>query len=108
MGPAKAMVACLSHPLTVKKVSLGVRRLAGNAMVGGILVGPILVFILGLAAWWMSCWLILLPGVACLCMPACLWAAREILELWRHWDGRAQLVEDWPAFQLLRTSCFVL
>lgn len=51
-----------------------------------------------------ACWLLFLPGLMFLCVPVCIRAAIEIHRLWRYWDGREQLVEDWPALTIARTS----
>lgn len=58
--------------------------------------------------WSFSCWLVSLPGIAWMCVPLCLWAAWDIHKLFLYWDGRVQLVEEWPALKLVRTSVIAL
>merc|ERR1740129_1522483 len=78
----------------------------GHSLVPGIFIGPLAVSVL--LAWWLSCWLLSLPGLAWLCLPPCLWAGCEIHKLWLYWDGRVQFVEDWPPVKIARTSLAVL
>merc|ERR1719206_1634311 len=59
-----------------------------------VLMCPFLATILVASA--SSCWLLALPGVLWVCIPVCLWAASEIHKLWGYWDGRVELVEEWP------------
>mmetsp|Transcript_21162 Transcript_21162/g.59223 ORF Transcript_21162/g.59223 Transcript_21162/m.59223 type:complete len:230 (+) Transcript_21162:81-770(+) len=55
-----------------------------------------------------SCWLMLVPGLASISVPLCLWSAKEIGKLWLYWDGGVQLLEDWPALTIARTSAVAL
>eukprot|EP00927_Polykrikos_kofoidii_P035657 TRINITY_DN30209_c0_g1_i2.p1 TRINITY_DN30209_c0_g1~~TRINITY_DN30209_c0_g1_i2.p1 ORF type:complete len:194 (+),score=25.68 TRINITY_DN30209_c0_g1_i2:128-709(+) len=61
-----------------------------------------------LLSWRYSCWLMSLVGIAWICGPLCLWSASEIGKLWLYWDGRAALVEEWPALMMARTSVVAL